>query len=80
MRHESQLSLELYTSSEAAKAIGVSPVTVKMSRCTGKLLGKPAPKFLKMGRLIRYEPSAIQDWIKQFRSFSTTEDARNEWL
>lgn len=57
----------LRTNEEAAGILGISPVTMKISRSTGTLLGVPAPRFLKMGRLIRYEDIVLQDWIDQFR-------------
>ena len=65
----------LLTSAEAAQLIGVANVTMKKSRCSGTLLGKPAPKFMKMGRVVRYEFSAIQWWLTQYRAFSTTGEA-----
>ena len=39
---------QLYSNVEAARVLGVSPVTMKISRSTGVLLGAAAPKFLKM--------------------------------
>ena len=60
---------QLYSNVEAARVLGVSPVTMKISRSTGVLLGAAAPKFLKMGRVVRYEAPILRDWIRQFRTY-----------
>ena len=43
------------------------------SRATGKLLGVPAPKHLKIGRTIRYKDIEIEAWIASLDS--VTEEA-----
>jgi hypothetical protein len=39
----------------AARALGVSPNTLRKWRCIGK-----GPRYVKVGRLIRYRPSALE--------------------
>ena len=68
--------VQLHSNDEAAKILGVAPITMKVSRQTGTLLGIPAPKFLKMGRLIRYKNYVLWEWVEQFRSFSTTSQVK----
>jgi len=66
---------DLLSSSDAARLIGIAEITIKKSRRSGTLLGKPAPVFLKMGRVVRYEAGAIQQWLAQFQPFRTTDEA-----
>jgi len=40
-----------------------SDYTLRRSRSTGRLLGLPAPPYLKIGSRICYEKIAIDDWI-----------------
>lgn len=51
---------------EAAEYIGISGYTLKLSRHTGSLCGKPAPAHRKLGRLVVYDKATIDAWIEQF--------------
>ena len=46
--------------------------TVRKSRCTGILLGQPAPRFIRIGKTIRYRESDLQAWLDQFSTFANT--------
>ncbi|MGY8896534.1 MAG: helix-turn-helix transcriptional regulator [Paraglaciecola sp.] len=54
---------KLNTDQETASYLNVSYVALRQSRATGKLLGVPAPKHLKIGRSIRYKDKDIEAWI-----------------
>jgi hypothetical protein len=58
-----QLLKKLNTDQETAVYLNVSYVALRQSRSTGKLLGVPAPKHLKIGRSIRYKDIEIEAWI-----------------
>ncbi|MDO6691801.1 DNA-binding protein [Aliiglaciecola sp. 3_MG-2023] len=53
----------LFPSKEAAKFIDVSDETLRRSRCTGYLLGAPAPKHIKFGRAVKYRLTDLTDWV-----------------
>ena len=53
----------LLTTEEVAYELRISPVTVKMSRCSGVLLGYPTPPFIKLGRCIRYRRKDLSEWL-----------------
>jgi hypothetical protein len=60
---ERKSSSLLLTTEDVAYELRISPVTVKMSRCSGVLLGYPAPPFIKLGRCIRYRRNDLSDWL-----------------
>ncbi len=45
---------------ETAGILGVTPGTLSVWRSTGRY----AVPFIKVGRLVKYRSSAIDDWIK----------------
>ncbi|SFE15971.1 hypothetical protein SAMN04487869_1042 [Marinobacter sp. DSM 26671] len=51
---------------DAALVLGCSPNTLRLSRHTGTLFGRPTPAYLKLGRLVRYEEERLQQWLAQF--------------
>tara|TARA_R110002051_G_scaffold249586_2_gene308995 strand:- start:1559 stop:1741 length:183 start_codon:yes stop_codon:yes gene_type:complete len=55
---------EQLTSIEVAKLLKLHPMTVNTSRRTGILLGRDAPKFKKIGKLVRYNKSDIEVWLE----------------
>ena len=55
--------------------IPAQPATVRKSRCTGSLFGKPTPRFIRRGRSIRYRLKDVFDWLESADSFSSTADA-----
>jgi hypothetical protein len=60
---ERKSSSLLLTTEDVAYELRISPVTVKMSRCSGVLLGYPAPPFIKLGRCIRYRRNELSEWL-----------------
>lgn len=61
----------------AASILGTSQNNLKISRCTGKLFGKIAPPFLKIGRTVRYRKSALTAWTAQFKEQTRTVSSGN---
>lgn len=61
---------QLLDEKEAALIIGAATPTLRKSRCTGKLFGLPAPKYLKLGRTIRYQSEALNDWLESLEKYS----------
>ena len=62
----------LLNTQDAAEYLGVSAYSLKLSRCTGLLCGVAAPKYKKIGRLVRYEPGVIGSWLEQFEPQQNT--------
>lgn len=56
----------LLTTGEAAKFLGYSPRSLNNSRVSGLLGGVPAPKFVKLGRAVRYKKDTLEKWVHQF--------------
>lgn len=72
-------SLDLLLSdSEASKIIGAAPASLKQSRHTGTLFGKPAPIFIKMGRSARYRLSVLLEFRDQFPEYRNTSEYGTE--
>lgn len=59
-------------SSEAAIFIGCSSSTMKISRVTGRLLGKAAPTYRKLGKKVVYDLTVLQEWLEQFANQKNT--------
>ena len=51
----------LLDTGQAARAIGVEPQTLEIWRCTGRV----KIPYIKVGRLVRYKPSALRDYLEQ---------------
>jgi predicted DNA-binding transcriptional regulator AlpA len=58
---------KLLSSKDLAEMLSVSNQYIAESRVSGKLMGMDAPKYLKMGRTVRYEESVIEEWLSNFR-------------
>jgi len=61
-----------FNDDEAAAFINVSPRTLRKSRVTGKLLGKPAPKFRKRGRKVDTAREELEKFNAQFSEYENT--------
>ena len=61
--------LRLYSTKEAARAMGVSHRTLEDWRLTGR-----GPKFMKLGRLVRYRSDDLKAFLK-VPLFSNTAEA-----
>lgn len=55
--------------------IPAAPATARKSRCTGILLGRPAPQFVRRGRSVRYRLSDILSWITEGDGYRSTAEA-----
>lgn len=62
---------------EAAKVLDSTSASMKQSRYTGVLFGRPAPKFIKMGRSAKYKLSTLLDFIDQFPEFQNTAEVHS---
>jgi predicted DNA-binding transcriptional regulator AlpA len=59
---------ELLTSSEAAKALGVSASFLAKAR-----VGGTGPRYVKLGRAVRYRPYDLEQYIRARSRSSTSE-------
>ncbi len=55
-----------------AALLGCPPTALRLSRVTGLLWGVPAPKFVKIGRSVRYRTDTLREWVAQFAEQSNT--------
>ena len=68
---------QLLRETEAAEFLGVSPGQLRLPRHTGELFkGVPAPKFLKMGKAIRYPYANLDNWLMSREEFQSNNDVR----
>ncbi|WP_052480850.1 helix-turn-helix domain-containing protein [Gilvimarinus agarilyticus] len=65
----------LLTNTEAADYLRLSPRTLNNSRYTGLLAGVKAPPYRKMGKAVRYEQSALDNWKAQFTEQTSTSES-----
>ena len=57
----------IFTEKEAARYINMSSSFLRHARSDGNREGHtPAPKFIKIGRAIRYPISELNHWLAQF--------------
>lgn len=62
----------LLSDKEAAPVVGSTPNSLRQSRYTGLLFGVPAPKFIKLGRSIRYRFSELLAFRDSFPEIDST--------
>lgn len=55
--------------------IPAQPTTARKARCTGTLLGRPAPRFVRRGRAIRYRLKDVLDWLADADDYGSTAEA-----
>ncbi len=60
----------LLTENEQAARWGIAPKTLANQRCRGD-----GPPFIKLGRLVRYDPSVTDAWLSERVRHSTSEAA-----
>lgn len=58
----------MYRTKDAADYVGVSPQYLEKLRCVGG-----GPEFVKFGRAVRYEKTALDRWIASNRRRSTSD-------
>lgn len=73
--------IELPESAVFPYLIAVQPSTARKSRGTGMLLGRPAPRFIRRGRSIRYRLSDVLRWLEDADVVNSTAEASmtNRW-
>lgn len=69
---------QLLNEKEASNVLSTTAATLKQSRYTGILFGKPSPSFIKMGRSTRYKLSVLLIFLEQFPEYQNTSEA-NEY-
>ncbi|MDR5899976.1 hypothetical protein QC823_13370 [Halomonas vilamensis] len=52
--------------------IPAQPATARKARTTGSLLGRPAPRFVKRGRNVRYRLKDVLDWLADADAYGST--------
>lgn len=55
--------------------INAQPSTARKSRTTGILLGRPALKYVKHGRTVRYRLKDVLEWLESGKNYSNTAEA-----
>jgi predicted DNA-binding transcriptional regulator AlpA len=61
----------LLTEAQVSEILGRGVPTLQKDRVAGT-----GPRFVKIGRLVRYRPSDVQTWLAECTRRSTSEDAR----
>ena len=64
----------LLTEKQSTLILGTTASTLKQSRHTGMLYGKPSPAFVKMSRSVRYKLSALLEFRDQFPVYQNTSE------
>lgn len=59
------LPQKLLTERAAANLTGYKEATLRQSRHTGVLAGRSAPRFLRLGRSIRYRLADLDAWLEE---------------
>ena len=62
---------------QAARILGTTSGSLKQSRYEGKLFGRPAPKFIKLGKSARYKLSTLTSFLEQFPEHQNTSEYRS---
>ncbi len=65
----------LLDQSEAARLLRLSPRTLERHRLAGT-----GPKFIKLGRLVKYTERDLAEWVERGTRTSTSETARSNSL
>jgi len=66
---------QLLSTNEFAKKFDYSAATIRNSRHTGSLAGVKAPPHIKIGKSVRYDVSAVNEWFAQFEQPTDSEQA-----
>lgn len=67
--------IELKEKSVFPLLIPAAPATARKSRSTGILLGRPAPKYVRRGRSVRYRLSDVLQWLEDVEAYRSTAEA-----
>lgn len=60
---------ELLSTQDAAKVVGLSPQTLAILRVEGG-----GPRYVKLGRSVRYDPADLAAWVEANKRASTSEN------
>ena len=63
-----------FTSAQAANEISIAESTLRKSRVTGILCGRPAPQYTKLGRRVIYDSEDLYYWLAQLPKGNCTQD------
>ena len=64
-----------FSNDHSAEYIGVSKNSLKISRRTGELCGKPAPEYKKAERKVIYLKSVLNQWLADLPGYKNTAQA-----
>lgn len=53
----------LLTEKQAAQFLGLSPGTLRVSRCIGPIPGRIFVPYIKMGHAVRYDEAVLREWL-----------------
>lgn len=62
----------IYTCEGAADLLTLSANTLKNSRSTGKLCGRQAPPYIKLGKKVAYKRCDLLAWLNSFPTHKNT--------
>lgn len=62
----------LLDTKEAAAIMFLSKNYLEKLRCNGK-----GPKFIRVGKYVRYSPLDLEEWVNNLRRVSSTSDSIN---
>ncbi len=69
---------EIFTHDEAAQYLGVSRCSLRDSRQSNKLYGRPAPKHIRLNyRTVIYKKTTLDEWLSRLEEFQTGAEATN---
>jgi len=60
--------IELLCTEDAARVLGLAPQTLAILRVEGG-----GPKYVKLGRSVRYDPADLSAWVEANKRASTSE-------
>lgn len=67
---------EILTHDEAAQYLGVSRCSLRDSRQSNKLYGRPAPKHIRLNyRTVVYKKTTLDTWLNTLEEFQTGAEA-----
>jgi predicted DNA-binding transcriptional regulator AlpA len=75
--HERHQVDPLLDEQQAAEVVGTTRKSLKDSRHKGELFGEEAPRYLKMGRSVRYRLSELIRFREQFSEYANTAEANH---
>ena len=62
----------LLTTEQVAALLDCCKQTIYQSRCSGKLFGVKAPRFLRKGKRVFYRQSTLEQFMANFQEYDST--------